>query len=265
MIMPLNCCVPGCRGNYRGTKEHPEEKVSVFRFPNDSELRAKWIRMIPRENLQVTENTVVCEKHFFLDFIVRVDCITRDDGSVLSVPRKIPKLTVDAYPSVFPNTPSYLSEEPAKKRKTLDSRRAEVDVRDEVRFQDWLSNDKICDFNGLSQKLDSHIMDYSDWIISRSSEYICIYRVELTHTPRIIVAIRIDRVLHVDAFKGELKLDSHLLEWILGKDCIIGCWSQLSLLLSHLSGLVDKDSDFSILDTVACIQRALDGLCNRLN
>jgi len=91
------------------------------------------------------------------------------------------------------------------------------------------------------------------------------YRVELTDTPRIIAAIRIDRVLHVDAFKGELKLDSHLLEWILGKDCIIGCWSQLSSLLSHLAGLVDKNSDLSISDTVACTQRALDGLYNRLN
>jgi len=49
----------------------------------------------------VTEHTVVCEKHFSPTFIVRVDSVTRGDGSVLSVPRKIPKLTVDAYPSFF--------------------------------------------------------------------------------------------------------------------------------------------------------------------
>jgi len=54
--------------------------------------------MISRENLQVTEHSVVCEKYFSADFIVRVDSVTRGDGSVLSVPRKIPKLTVNAYP-----------------------------------------------------------------------------------------------------------------------------------------------------------------------
>jgi len=41
--MPEKCCVPGCRGNYQATAECEEEKVSVFRFPKDPELRAKWI------------------------------------------------------------------------------------------------------------------------------------------------------------------------------------------------------------------------------
>ena len=80
--MPLNCCVPGCRGNYRATNDHPYEKVSVFRFPDDSKMRAKWIHMIPRENLVVSDNTVVCEKHFSPSSIVRVDTATRADGSV---------------------------------------------------------------------------------------------------------------------------------------------------------------------------------------
>jgi hypothetical protein len=108
-IMPDRCCVPGCRGNYDATKECVEQKVSVFKFPDDPELRAKWLRMIPRQDYSITKNTVVCEKHFADEFIVKVDIVTRPDGTVLREPRKRPKLAKDAYPSIFPQTPSYLS------------------------------------------------------------------------------------------------------------------------------------------------------------
>jgi hypothetical protein len=115
--MPHHCCVPGCRGNYLATKEHAFEKVSVFHFPSDPQMRGKWLRMIPRDNLVVGDQTVVCEKHFMPDFIIRVDTAKRADGSIVTVPRKTPKLTVDAYPSISPNLPSYLSTELPMKRK----------------------------------------------------------------------------------------------------------------------------------------------------
>jgi len=56
--MPEKCCVPGCRGNYQATAKHEEAKVSVFRCPKDAELRAKWIRLIPRANLQIHDKTI---------------------------------------------------------------------------------------------------------------------------------------------------------------------------------------------------------------
>jgi THAP domain len=243
-IMPLTCCVPGCRGNYRGTKEQPFEKVSVFKIPEDPDMRTKWTRMIPRENLCVNDRTVVCEKHFAPHFIIRVDTATRADGSILSVPRKIPKLAVDAYPSVFPNLPSYLSKEPAAKRKTPDSRRTEMDARDEQRFDDWLLKDKIVSFDELSTNLDQYIKDnYSDWIIAHTAEFICIYRIVLIDSPRITVAVRINTSLHVDVFRGELQLASTSLAWILGAECTVTCWSQLSTLLSHFSSVVDNDDE----------------------
>jgi len=124
--MPEKCCVPGCRGNYEGTAEHDQEKVSIFRFPKDPELRAKWIRLIPRENLLVHDKTVVCEKHFAQQFIIRFDRVTRTDGSILTVPRKNPKLSPDAYPSIFPNISSYLTSEPSRKRKAPEQRRLEM-------------------------------------------------------------------------------------------------------------------------------------------
>src|SRR6218665_1910948 len=128
--MPDKCCVPNCRGNYRATKEHTMEKVSVFGFPTDPERCAKWVRMIPREDLEVNDRTVVCEKHFVPEFIIRVDSATRADGSILTVPRKNPKLASDAYPSLFPNNSSYLSSKPPKKRKSPAARIDEKTERD---------------------------------------------------------------------------------------------------------------------------------------
>src|SRR5437870_10327343 len=102
--MPSHCCVPGCRGNYSQTKESSEQRVSAFKFPTDVSLRNKWIQAIPRANLKVSNSTVVCERHFSQQFISRDLTATRDDGNVLTVPRKYHKLSDDAYPSLFPNT-----------------------------------------------------------------------------------------------------------------------------------------------------------------
>ncbi|GBL73094.1 hypothetical protein AVEN_168912-1 [Araneus ventricosus] len=54
-------------------------------------------------------HSVVCIKYFSSQFIIKEDRVVRDDGSELVVARKIWKLTNDAYSSIFPNQPSYLS------------------------------------------------------------------------------------------------------------------------------------------------------------
>ena len=84
-------------------------KSASFGF--QKKMRAKWIRVIPRQDLVVHDKTVVGKKHFSEQFIIRVDSVTRDDVTVLSLPRQRLKLTADAYPSLFPNTPLYLTSE----------------------------------------------------------------------------------------------------------------------------------------------------------
>jgi hypothetical protein len=57
--MPRKCCVTGCRGNY-----DKENKVKVFRLPQNIEERARWMKAISRDNIPDRPDTVVCEKHF---------------------------------------------------------------------------------------------------------------------------------------------------------------------------------------------------------
>ena len=58
---------------------------------------------------------MACEKHFAEKYVVCVESVTRDDDSVLTVPRQA-KLSADAYTSLFSNTLSYLSAEPPRIR-----------------------------------------------------------------------------------------------------------------------------------------------------
>ena len=234
--MPDKCCVPNCRGNYLGTKEHTEEKVSVFGFPTDPERRAKWVRMIPREGLEVNDRTVVCEKHFVPEFIIRVDSATRADGSILMVPQKRPKLASDAYPSLFPNNSSYLSE-PPKKRKSPAARLAEQTARDNEGFLEWMQNDTISSYDELALKIDDFVKTISNshWITLHADNCLCLYTVDVVDKPRITTAIKIMRNLNVEVCRGESHVKSSSLGWILGKPCVLKCFSQLSSLLSHFS------------------------------
>ena len=134
-IMPEKCCVPGCRGNYEATAEYEEEKVSVFRFPKDPELRVKWIRLIPRQNLTVHDKTVVCEKHFAQHFILRVHCAWIVQLA-LTVLRKNQKTHCWRLSNYFPN---YLTSEPSRKRKAPEDRRLEMHVTSSSFCSGWLT------------------------------------------------------------------------------------------------------------------------------
>ena len=144
--MPRKCCVPGCRGNYSSA-----EKVSVFKFPKDPTRKSLWLSKIHCADFVPSAESVVCARHFDEQFIVRIDSVTRPDGSVLTVPRDNVKLRDDAYPTVFPNCPSYLSEEPPKKRRKPEERRAKQ--RDECAFSEFMEKDRITDFSVFSREV----------------------------------------------------------------------------------------------------------------
>ncbi|CAG9773624.1 unnamed protein product [Ceutorhynchus assimilis] len=65
--MPRKCCVLGCRSNYDGTSE----KVSVFQFPIDKDLKDKWLEAINRKDYVPSKYAGVCQKHFIEDEVVR--------------------------------------------------------------------------------------------------------------------------------------------------------------------------------------------------
>ncbi|GBN57766.1 hypothetical protein AVEN_57535-1 [Araneus ventricosus] len=121
------CCVPGCNSNYNNTENY----VSSFTFPRDAARKFQWVKSINRANFIPSSTAVVCIKHFSSQFNIKEDRVVRDDGSELVVPRKIWKLTNDAYPSILSNQTSYLSHEPSTSRKSPSERLTALKLREE--------------------------------------------------------------------------------------------------------------------------------------
>ncbi|XP_067011944.2 uncharacterized protein [Anabrus simplex] len=95
--MVRTCCVPGCKSNYY------ESHVPTFVLPKNQSLREQWIQNIRRYNFEYTDKTAVCAKHFEPHFIIREDIFPIVDGEPIRIPRKIPRLSRDAIPTIFPD------------------------------------------------------------------------------------------------------------------------------------------------------------------
>ena len=48
-----------CNGNY-----NPANREKVFRLRTEKEERERWVKIIPRDNIPESSNTVICERHF---------------------------------------------------------------------------------------------------------------------------------------------------------------------------------------------------------
>ena len=58
------CCVGNCKSNYDTESEY----VSSHKFPSDKDERQRWLDALPNVVTKVTKNTVVCVKHWPLNY-----------------------------------------------------------------------------------------------------------------------------------------------------------------------------------------------------
>ena len=135
--MVNKCCVPLCDGNYLKKSNNGESKVSVYRLPKSEEEKLRWIKAIPRANLEDCKDPFVCERHWPPNSV-----FIKVQGG-----HKRPK----DPPSVFDNIPkSCLSSVNPPKRSTskcLSSVRSiEKDQLDEFRLKDQLKFECIVEF-----------------------------------------------------------------------------------------------------------------------
>ena len=76
--MVNSCLVYGCKSN--NNNKDKTDYVKIFKFPEESERRAEWIRKIPNRNLIVSKNSRVCIKHFEENDIKRFDIFKCQNG-----------------------------------------------------------------------------------------------------------------------------------------------------------------------------------------
>ncbi|GBM96249.1 hypothetical protein AVEN_126711-1, partial [Araneus ventricosus] len=190
-------------------------------------------------NFIPSSTAVVCIKHFSSQFIVKEDRIVRDDGSELVVPRKIWKLTNDAYPSIFPNQPSYLSHEPSTSRKSPSERITALKLRDEQNFAEWCTNDTVNSFEIFQETYSKKLGD--GWLNIRTDNFVLCYRLDINQCPSIVVSMKIYKDLTVEIWHDSVLLKTKSYHFILGEHNKCDRWTKFDSLLSWLAAFKPND------------------------
>lgn len=241
--MPQKCCAPGCSGNY----DNSDSYVSVFKFPADTARRQLWLKRIPRENLQITKNTVICRRHFEDRFVITEDRIVVN-GQEIVIKRDRPKLTDDAFPSIFANIPVYLSSSVPTLRRNPADRLAELELRHEQSITDWITSDEIATFSAVCDNFQDRLSDYlQDWNWRMHDEYMCLYIVNFDNVPYVSSCVKILCDLSVCVYINGLREHDSRLVWVLGAGCKLERWSQVENLLSHYKTSRKTVSDYLTL------------------
>ncbi|GAU99926.1 hypothetical protein RvY_10860-2 [Ramazzottius varieornatus] len=97
------CVIPGCPTR---SLKYDGPKVSAFDCPKGA--RDTWLKIIPRNGTARLNRIVVCERHFEPDCIRRDSHDMDDDGNIIMVPLKVPKLKPAALPTIFPDNPDFV-------------------------------------------------------------------------------------------------------------------------------------------------------------
>ncbi|XP_037508565.1 THAP domain-containing protein 2-like [Rhipicephalus sanguineus] len=142
------CCVPNCKGNY-----DTGPKVRLFEFPRNPERRSQWQRAVRRGDIDVAKlkNPLVCERHFKEESLCTTTKYADCDGRTIEVKMKLTRLTHDAVPTIFPDSPDYLSdahqsrEEPGSKKKRREDEQLQKAIEESM-----LAHKKELEENKLS-------------------------------------------------------------------------------------------------------------------
>lgn len=236
--MPRHCCVPGCTANYASSLKS-ERMMTTFSFPKEEHLRQQWIRSIHRDSFEVSSGSVVCEKHFNTEEIIRVETYKNKDGILGEFPLKRPKLCQGAVPHIFPNQPKYLTKPLTTARIDPETRRKKFVNTVNQKTEAFLKSDIINTFVELCENVKSKI-SLKDWDFKVTNEKLYFFllnvsveNLDIDESIYVISTVVVDSDLKVKVFSGNSELSICELRWILPEDRKLNRWSQIDNLLAR--------------------------------
>ncbi|KAG8182237.1 hypothetical protein JTE90_024170 [Oedothorax gibbosus] len=237
--MPDRCCVTNCKSNYKSTKG---VYVSVFKFPKDERLKSEWMRKIPRQDFEPSQRSVVCEKHFHDDCIIRYDEILRN-GEICRFQRKTPKLKPGSIPTIFPGCPSYCSEPEPVKRKSRDEK---LKKNDDESLKQFLKKDEISSYENFATSLTIDNPIVKGYTVIRAESHTCILKLCLNSRPHIEKSLKIANDFSVEMYVGEITVKQNIYQHLLTKGKLM-LWSQFENLMGILSrSSIDQVNHFEL-------------------
>ena len=226
--MPYKCCVPGCRAGYTSVKV--KEKVGMYQFPKELQLKEKWISAIPRKNWTVSPFLRVCARHFSTDDFVmesrdqRTRRLKRRDSTKL----KVPRLKKGAIPHVFPQLPKYLSKPSTSPRSFAATSSARLDRENraiEKLNSSFLEEEIVENLTSLKEKLEVEVIPsgYTTVHSDNCLQFHYISEPEIEGTlisSRLLASVLVYDNLELDAFVKSSRVPSSMYEHLLSLKCI---------------------------------------------
>lgn len=209
--MPYKCSIRGCQSNYDSTNE----KVSVFQFPSNPELRAQWLENVELTN-SLTNSSRICIKHFAPHQI---------DNST----RRI-SLKVNAFPVA-------IQDDGQQSKFNVEYINPSCVESPQVVYEEADPTDEILDFTQFQEGLEemtTRIIEH--WNIFTQPDGICLYRLASTDgnfsNVNMSFKILVNKNLRVKIFRNECEASSEELQWSL-KDCKLKSWSQFESIIDN--------------------------------
>ncbi|KAH8010175.1 hypothetical protein HPB51_025610 [Rhipicephalus microplus] len=210
------CCVPNSRGNY-----DTGPKVRVFSFPKDAR-RVVWERAVRRDDVDIRSlrDPKVCELHFKPEYLRTTTTYTDPTtGRKIEAAMGATRLTPDAVPTIFPNSPAYLSdcapvrEEPEEKRKRREASHLEEAIRQSISSHEEEDRlNKLQSYEDLVSQLQR--VDLSSyWTAVQAANTVLFLHVEGEDPPEVERSVVVSRNMEVTAFWRKAKLP--------GKDLLV--------------------------------------------
>ena len=124
-----------------------------------------------------------------------------------------------------------------------------------------MSDDQIPSFAGFCDKLESFIADVnSQWIVIRSCGFVNTCTVDMSNVPQFVLVVKVNESMVVDVYRGNSCLSNSSVTWVLGTDCELVCWSQLSSLLSHFASVAATADEMSVTVQADTVKQQLNEL-----
>jgi len=271
-IMVYKCAAVGCKSGYKS--HETDSSVTFHRFPNNAELREKWRRANPRKDFVPTEHSRLCSLHFHPSDFVDI----RTDKNVSRCNKKPEKplrrqLKEGAVPSVFPNTPSYLSKSPAADRTTTkaasSSRRADearklAELETSFSASDDISTLSLAD---VQAKLQAETPVPTGFTYTLVDDVLLIYLLQMNaDIPKLAACITVKSDMTVSCSMQDKVIPASQY-----RDLVEGRVQQLSQLVNLMARLKSWATDLSssaslsfyVQTAVTVLETALDSLPDR--
>ena len=184
--MVFKCSVVGCFTNYAGY-----DKGTVFRLPDDTEQRKKWIRFLNRSDHDSLKMIKICYKHF-------------EEKALHKTPTRVQlNSKMKPVPTIIPSTQKTNNLPPFAVMETLKNARKPPTARNfgEDELLKFNKMNSISSFDDIILKGPQSFDD--DFKFEKKEDHLIIYKLEedtVTNIPQVTYAIRIHNNLRLELF-----------------------------------------------------------------